>query len=54
MLILLVVLVLVFGFGGNVYSGGQYRSYGFGLGGIVLIILVLLLFTHAVPMRLGW
>jgi hypothetical protein len=43
MLILLVVLILVFGLGGNFYGGGQYRGYGFGLGGVLLILLLVLL-----------
>jgi hypothetical protein len=43
LIILLVVLAFVFFGGGNYYGNGQYRSYGFGLGGILLFILVLVL-----------
>jgi hypothetical protein len=45
MLILLIVLILIFGLGGNFYNGGIYRTGGFGLGGIVLVILIILLLT---------
>lgn len=44
-LIVLVLLLLAFPLGGNYYGGGVYRPYGFGLGGIVLILLVVLLLT---------
>jgi hypothetical protein len=43
MLLILIILILIFGFGGNFYNGGAYRPYGFGLGGILLIVVVLLL-----------
>ena len=44
MLILLIVLILIFGLGGNFYGGGAYRYPGFGLGGVLLVVLLLLLF----------
>lgn len=43
MLILLIVLILIFGLGGNFYNGGSYRGPGFGIGGILLVVLILLL-----------
>ena len=47
-IILLVVLAFMFLGGGNYYGNGQYRTYGFGLGGffIVLLVLVLLGIVH--------
>jgi hypothetical protein len=42
MLILLIVLILLFGFGGNFYNDGAYRGPGFGLVGLLLVILVVL------------
>jgi len=47
MLLLLLVLVLIFGvpFGGSYYNGGVYRSYGFGLGGLLVVVLLILLLT---------
>jgi len=45
MLILLIVLILLFGVGGNFYNGGAYRTGGFGLGGILIVILIILLLT---------
>ena len=48
MLLILLVLILVFGFGGGLYSGSDgtypYRTHGFGIGGILLIILLVYLF----------
>ena len=43
MLLLLIVLILLFGLGGNYYNGGAYRSHGFGLAGLVILALVVLL-----------
>ena len=40
MLLLLIILILLFGFGGHFYGDGVYRPYGIGLGGILLIVLV--------------
>ena len=34
MLIILIILIFGFGFGGHVYNDGQYRTPGFGLSGI--------------------
>jgi hypothetical protein len=43
MILLIIVLILLFGFGGHFYNDGAYRGPGFGIGGILLIILILLL-----------
>jgi len=53
LLILLIILLFVF-FGGGFYSPGAeagypYRPYGFGLGFIVLIVLLVLLFSGYGP-----
>jgi hypothetical protein len=45
MLFVLIILILLFGLGGNFYNGGAYRGPGFGLGGLLLIVLVVLLLT---------
>jgi hypothetical protein len=45
MLIILIVLILFCGFGGNFLNDGAYRGPGFGLGGILLVILIILLLT---------
>ena len=46
MLLLIVILILVFGLGGNWYNDGAYRTHGFGIGGILLVILLVLFLTH--------
>jgi hypothetical protein len=46
MLILLIVLILVFGLGGNFYNEGAYRGPGIGIGTILLIILIYMLLTR--------
>ncbi len=51
MLLLLIVLIFLFGFGGSYYNGGSYRNQGFGLGGVVLVILLFLLLTHSTYLR---
>jgi Protein of unknown function (DUF3309) len=43
LLLVLIVLILIFGLGGNFYNGGAWRGPGFGLGGLVLVVLVVLL-----------
>jgi hypothetical protein len=53
MLLFLIVLILFFGVGGGVYNGGAYRGYGFGFGGILLIVLLVLLLGGAYS-HLGW
>ncbi len=45
LLLLLIILVIVFGFGGNFYDNGRYRSHGFGLGGVLLLVLLVLFLT---------
>lgn len=45
MLVLLVVLILLFGFGGYRMGPGVGYYSGFGLGGVLLILLVILLLT---------
>jgi hypothetical protein len=45
LIVIIIILVVVFGVGGNFYGGGTYRGYGFGLGGLLLLILVVLLLT---------
>ena len=44
-LILIVVLVLALVYGGNQYNGGVYRNAGYGLGGVLVLLLVLLVVT---------
>jgi len=53
MLLLIVILILVFGLPtfGSYYGGGSYRGAGFGLGGVVLLILLVLLLTHSTYLR---
>jgi hypothetical protein len=46
MLILLIVLILLFGFGGNFYNGGAYRGTGFGIGGLLVAVILVLLLMH--------
>ncbi|GEP09652.1 hypothetical protein MGN01_14970 [Methylobacterium gnaphalii] len=43
-IILIILILLLFG-GGNFLGGGAYRGPGFGLGGILLIVLIVLLLT---------
>lgn len=43
MLLILIVLILLFGFGGHFYNDGAYRGPGIGLGGLLLIVLIVLL-----------
>lgn len=43
--ILLVLLILAVVGGGGFYNGGAYRNQGFGLGGVLLAILIVLLLT---------
>ena len=45
--ILILLILLLFG-GGNFYGGGRFRGPGFGLGGLLLIILIVLLVTHRI------
>jgi hypothetical protein len=45
LLVILIVLILVFGVGGNFYGGGTYRNGGFGLAGLVLVVLLVMFFT---------
>lgn len=49
MILILLVLLILFGFGGGIfYNDGAYRGPGIGLGGFVLIILLVwLLFGPA-------
>ncbi len=42
--IILIVLLVVFVFGGRTYNGGMYANYGYGGGGLLLILVLLLLF----------
>ena len=45
MLILLIILILLFGLGGNFFNGGAWRGPGIGIGGLLLIVLIVLLVT---------
>ena len=45
LLLILIILILLFGGGGMFLGGGAYRNQGFGLGGILLIVLSVLLLT---------
>ncbi len=44
-LLIIMVLILLFAGGGNFYNDGAYRGYGFGLGGLLLIVLLVLFVT---------
>jgi hypothetical protein len=41
--LLVILLILIFGFGGHFYNDGAYRGPGFGISGILIIVLILLL-----------
>jgi hypothetical protein len=41
MIALIVLIVLLCG-GGHFYDGGVYRPWGFGLGGLLLLVLIVL------------
>ena len=43
MILLIIALILIFGLGGHFYNDGAYRGPGFGIGGLLLIVLILLL-----------
>lgn len=43
--ILLIILILLVVGGGFGYSGGSYRNQGFGLGAILLVVLLVMLFS---------
>ena len=43
-ILLIILIILAFG-GGGFLGGGAYRGPGFGLGGILLIVLIVLLAT---------
>lgn len=47
MLILLLILLVIFPFTGVYYNGGMYKDSGFGLGFILLVILLVLFLTHS-------
>ncbi len=47
-LILLIVLIVFAVGGGRGYNGGTYRRHGFGLGGILLIVLLVLFLSGAI------
>ena len=49
MLLLLIVLILIFGFGGHFYNDGVYRGPGIGIGTILLIVLLYLLLSGYGP-----
>jgi len=44
MLLILLILILFFGLGGNYFNDGAYRGPGIGIGTILLIILLVMLF----------
>jgi hypothetical protein len=48
LLVILIILILVFGVGGNFYGGGTYRNGGFGLAGLVLVVLLIMFFTGSI------
>lgn len=41
--VLLVLLILALFGGGTFYDGGVYRNQGFGIGGVLVVILIVLL-----------
>lgn len=61
MLILIILLILIFGgFGSGWYAGPPtatggpyypYRTYGWGIGGILLLVLLVLLLTGGIRFR---
>jgi len=52
LLIIILLLIFVIPFGGNYYGNGTYRGAGFGLGGLLLLVLIFLLLTHSSYLRL--
>ena len=48
LLLIIIGLVVLFGFGGGYYNGGAYRSYGYGTSGVLVVLLVVLLLTGTV------
>lgn len=46
LLIIIILLLIGLPFGGTYYGDGAYRGAGFGLGGLLLIVLIFLLLTH--------
>lgn len=54
LLILLIVLVLC-SYGGGFYGPDRYRGPGIGLGTLLLVLLIVLIFSHALgPWPYGW
>jgi hypothetical protein len=41
MLLILIVLILLFGGGGAFFNGGAYQTPGFGLAGVLVLLLIL-------------
>ena len=46
-LIILIILAFMFFGGGHYYNSGQYSTPGFGLGTLLLIVVLWLLFTRS-------
>jgi hypothetical protein len=42
LLIIIVFLILLFGSGGHYYNRGSYRTGGFGIAGILIVVLLIL------------
>jgi hypothetical protein len=42
LLIIIVFLILLFGGGGHYYNRGSYRTGGFGIAGILIVVLLIL------------
>jgi hypothetical protein len=50
MLLIILILLILFGFGGGqFYNGGAYRTQGFGIGTILIIILIVWLLMGNAP-----
>jgi hypothetical protein len=45
LLIIIIVLIVLFGGGGHYYNRGSYRTSGFSIAGILIIVLVILWLT---------
>jgi hypothetical protein len=45
LLIIILVLVVLFGGGGHYYNNGSYRSCGYSIAGILIVVLLILWLT---------
>jgi hypothetical protein len=45
LLLIIIVLIILFGGGGHYYNRGSYRTGGFGIAGLLVIVLLILWLT---------